>query len=73
MDRAGQKEIVRQDVDGYLWSTPDELMERTARLAADDALRARLAAGALARAEHDSECAFAERWQAIAARHALGA
>ena len=73
IDRAGQKEIVRQDVDGYLWSTPDELIARTARLAADDALRARLAAGALARAEHYSERAFAERWQAIAARHALGA
>ena len=71
IDRAGQKEIVRQDVDGYRWSTPDELIERTARLAADDGLRARLSASARARAEDYSERAFAERWRAIAARHEL--
>ena len=30
IDRAGQKEIVREGVDGFRWSTPDELVGRTA-------------------------------------------
>jgi glycosyltransferase involved in cell wall biosynthesis len=43
IDRAGQKEIVREGVDGYRWSTPEQLLERTAQLAGDEALRGRLA------------------------------
>ena len=71
IDRAGQKEIVRQGVDGFRWSSPQELVGLTARLAADEALRARLSASATARAQLYGEPAFAERWRAIATRHEL--
>ncbi|MDQ1712536.1 MAG: hypothetical protein QOE45_1986 [Frankiaceae bacterium] len=67
IDRAGQREIVRDGVDGYRWSTPAELGERTERIAGDDALRARLAASAVERANAFSEEAFAKRWREIAA------
>jgi glycosyltransferase involved in cell wall biosynthesis len=67
IDRAGQKEIVRDGVDGFRWSTPEELAERTRRVAHDDALRARLAASAMARAKDFSEDAFAARWREISA------
>jgi glycosyltransferase involved in cell wall biosynthesis len=66
IDRAGQKEIVRDGVDGYRWSTPAELQQRTVELAADAALRARLAASAVTRAADFSEHAFEERWKDIA-------
>jgi glycosyltransferase involved in cell wall biosynthesis len=66
IDRAGQREIVREGVDGYRWSAPDELADRTLRVATDDALRARLAAAAVERASDFSEEAFAKRWREIA-------
>jgi glycosyltransferase involved in cell wall biosynthesis len=66
IDRAGQREIVRDGVDGYRWATPEELAERTVRVATDDALRARLAASAVQRAGDFSEEAFAKRWREIA-------
>jgi glycosyltransferase involved in cell wall biosynthesis len=65
IDKAGQKEIVRQEVDGFRWSTPDELLARTAQLAGDEQLRARLSASARERAQVYSEDAFAERWHGI--------
>ena len=65
IDRAGQKEIVREGVDGYRWSTPDEVVARTAEVGADESLRARLAASATARAQDYSEDAFRARWWAI--------
>lgn len=68
IDRAGQREIVRDGVDGYRWRTLDELADRTLRVAADDALRARLANAAVLRAAEYSEEAFATRWRAIASR-----
>lgn len=71
IDRAGQKEIVREGVDGFRWSTPEELLAHTALLAADEPLRARLAAGAVARAAEFGEDAFRERWTAIRAQHDL--
>ena len=71
IDRAGQKEIVREGLDGYRWSTPDELLDRTARLARDEPLRARLAATARERAGAFDEDAFAARWREIAARSSL--
>ncbi len=71
IDMAGQKEIVREGVDGYRWSTPEQLVERTAQVAADGELRARLAASAVERAQQFSETAFADRWHAIAAKHSL--
>jgi glycosyltransferase involved in cell wall biosynthesis len=71
IDRAGQKEIVRPDVDGYRWNTPAELIDATVRVGSDEALRARLAASSQARAQAFSDEAFAERWRGIAARRAL--
>lgn len=71
IDRAGQKEIVRENVDGFRWSTPEELLSRTAEVAGDEALRARLAGAAVARAQEYSEDAFAERWHDIVAKHGL--
>jgi glycosyltransferase involved in cell wall biosynthesis len=66
IDRAGQREIVRHDVDGYRWSTPAELGELTERVAHDETLRARLAASAVQRATDFSEEAFEKRWHEIA-------
>ncbi|MBC7375523.1 MAG: glycosyltransferase, partial [Frankiales bacterium] len=66
IDKAGQKEIVREGVDGFRWTTPDQLIELTARIAGDPALRDRLSASATVRAEDYSEQAFADRWHAIA-------
>ena len=71
IDRAGQKEIVREGVDGFRWSTPEQLVAQTARLAADEPLRARLAASGVERAQGYSEAAFAERWHEIAAKRGL--
>jgi glycosyltransferase involved in cell wall biosynthesis len=66
IDRAGQREIVREGVDGFRWSTPERLAERTAAVAADETLRARLAASAIERAQRYSDEAFALRWREIA-------
>jgi glycosyltransferase involved in cell wall biosynthesis len=71
IDRAGQKEIVREGIDGFRWSTPDELVDRTAQLAGNEELRAALAASAVTRAQAFSEDAFADRWHAIVAKHKL--
>ena len=66
IDRAGQKEIVRDGVDGFRWATPEQWAERTVRVATDEALRARLAASAVERATEFSEEAFVKRWHEIA-------
>jgi glycosyltransferase involved in cell wall biosynthesis len=66
IDRAGQREIVRDGVDGFRWSTPDELGRRTEQVAHDETLRARLATSAVQRANDFSEEAFAKRWREIA-------
>jgi glycosyltransferase involved in cell wall biosynthesis len=71
IDRAGQKEIVREGVDGFRWSTPEELVDRTVLVAGDEELRATLARSASARAQAFSEEAFADRWHAIVRAHAL--
>jgi glycosyltransferase involved in cell wall biosynthesis len=70
LDKAGHREIVRDGVDGYRWSTLAELGSATRRLAADPGLRERLAASAVERARTFSEEAFAARWRAI--ERALG-
>ncbi|MGZ4437223.1 MAG: glycosyltransferase [Nocardioidaceae bacterium] len=62
---AGQKEIVRDGVDGFLFTTLQQLQERSALLAKDEALRSKLAAAATVRAGTFSEHAFAERWSAL--------
>lgn len=66
IDRAGQREIVREGVDGFRWSTREQWADATVRVATDDALRARLAASAVERAGDFSEEAFAKRWREIA-------
>jgi len=71
IDKAGQRETVRQAVDGYRWSTLEELEARTRELVADPRLRERLAASAIDRAQQFSEEAFAARWRSIAARLGL--
>jgi glycosyltransferase involved in cell wall biosynthesis len=73
IDKAGQREIVRDDIDGFRWSTPAQLAERTCQIANDEALRKRLAAAATQRAQQYSDEAFALRWRDIAgARDLLG-
>jgi glycosyltransferase involved in cell wall biosynthesis len=71
IDKAGQREIVRQGVDGYRWETIAELEARTRELIGDSELRERLAAAAAQRAEEFSEDAFADRWHAIAQKLGL--
>lgn len=71
IDRAGQKEIVRDGVDGFRWSTPAQLIARTVEIAGDETLRARLSASSVERAQAFSEDAFADRWHEIAAKHSL--
>jgi glycosyltransferase involved in cell wall biosynthesis len=71
IDRAGQREIVRDGVDGFRWSTADELAGRTLRVAGDEELRARLAASAVQRAREYSDAAFADRWRDIVDRRGL--
>jgi glycosyltransferase involved in cell wall biosynthesis len=71
IDRAGQKEIVRENVDGFRWTTPSQLLQRTAEIAADEHLRARLSSAATVRAQEYSEDAFADRWHDIVDKHRL--
>jgi len=72
IDKAGQREIVRHGTDGYRWTTLAELEALTRMVAGDEALRARLAAGAVERAATFSEEAFAARWREIAAGLGIG-
>ncbi|HVA61290.1 MAG TPA: glycosyltransferase [Mycobacteriales bacterium] len=67
IDRAGQREIVRDGVEGYRWTTAGELAARTLEVAGDPVAQRRLARAARIRAEEFSEEAFAARWRAIAA------
>ena len=71
IDKAGQKEIVRDGVDGYRWTTLDQLIQRTLDVAGDDALRARLAASARRRAQLYSDAAFADNVLNLVKRHDL--
>ncbi|MCA1713192.1 MAG: glycosyltransferase [Actinobacteria bacterium] len=71
IDRAGQKEIVREGVDGFRWSTPESLLDATVRLAEDEKLRGRLSVSAVERAQAFSEDAFADRWHGIVEKHKL--
>jgi len=73
IDKAGQREIVRDGVDGFRWSTQSQLAERTCQVASDEALRSRLAESAIQRAQQYSDEAFALRWHDIAgSRDLLG-
>lgn len=72
IDSAGQREIVRDGVDGFRWSSVDVLHDRTVEIARDEQLRTRLSSAARERAESFSEPRFAERWRSIAERHGMG-
>lgn len=67
IDRAGQREIVREGVDGYRFADVEEMLDRTVAVGTDEALRARLAAAATERARAYDEDAFRARWRAIVA------
>jgi hypothetical protein len=71
IDRAGQREIVRDGVDGFRWADPQQLRIRTIQVATDEALRERLSASAVPRAQIFSDDAFALRWEALAAKYSL--
>ena len=71
IDKAGQREIITSGVDGYRWSTPQELKSQTERVAGDEELRSRLSAAAILRSTSFSDEAFAGRWRQIAAEHGL--
>lgn len=71
IDRAGQREIVRDGIDGYRWETADQAVAMTAEVAANPALRNRLAASSMARARDFSDQAFADRWREICAERSL--
>lgn len=46
IDAGGQKEIVKEGENGYLWSTQDEFIKKTVRVAKDDALLKKLSENA---------------------------
>lgn len=71
IDRAGHREIVRDGVDGFRWQDEADLLRSTALVATDDALRARLAASATARAQEFGADRFARSWAEIVAARDL--
>ncbi|AEH08553.1 glycosyltransferase [Candidatus Frankia meridionalis] len=71
IDSAGQREIVRHGLDGFRWTSPQQLASFSRRLATEDGMRRRLAASAIARAQEYSDTAFATRWRDTATRHHL--
>jgi glycosyltransferase involved in cell wall biosynthesis len=71
IDRAGQREIVREGVHGFRWSTPAELIGKTLLVVGDPQLQQRLSKAAVARAAEFSDEAFAERWHEIVRAHGL--
>jgi glycosyltransferase involved in cell wall biosynthesis len=60
----GQPEVVRDGVDGYLWTELDQLRARTLELTAGAALRERLALAARESSRRFSRAAFRERMAA---------
>jgi glycosyltransferase involved in cell wall biosynthesis len=71
IDRAGQREIVRQGIDGFRWQTVRELAERTIQVVIDEPLRARMSASSVARARMYSDTAFAARLTELIERYDL--
>jgi glycosyltransferase involved in cell wall biosynthesis len=71
IDKAGQREIVRDGEHGFRWLTPEELADRTLQVAGDPELRARMSAASVQRAQQYSDEAFARRWRDVVAAHDL--
>ena len=61
----GQLEIVSDGVNGLTWRTPEELIEKTAMLAADTKKYAGLSRAAVSRAEAFSEAHFTRAFDAL--------
>jgi glycosyltransferase involved in cell wall biosynthesis len=68
IDRAGQREIFTNGVDGYRWSTRIDLITATIRLVGDHRLLAQMSTHAKRRAEDFSEKAFRRRLKAVISR-----
>ena len=43
INKGGQKEIVEDNINGFLWETEDELKQKTKRLMIDEKLREQMA------------------------------
>ncbi|MDQ6659116.1 MAG: glycosyltransferase [Actinomycetota bacterium] len=71
IDRAGQREIVRDGIDGYRWETVDQAVAMTAQVAKDPTLRQRFASSSMAHARDFSDQAFADQWREICASRSL--
>jgi glycosyltransferase involved in cell wall biosynthesis len=71
IDRAGQREIVRQGLDGFRWSSAEQLRIRTVQVATEAGLRERMSASSQERVRQFSEHAFAARWAELAAEYRL--
>jgi glycosyltransferase involved in cell wall biosynthesis len=71
IDRAGQREIVRDGVDGFRWDSDPQWRIRTVQVATDEKLRARLSASAIERVQQFSDDAFALRWAELAKTYDL--
>lgn len=64
-DGGGQREIVRDGVDGYLWKTLDELAAKTSAVAENRRLWEEMAAKAVKRSDDFSKDVFRERLQTV--------
>jgi glycosyltransferase involved in cell wall biosynthesis len=65
INRGGQPEIVRNNVDGFLWNTMEELKEYTSILAKDQSLWERLSESSIERSKEFSITKFTERAKQI--------
>jgi glycosyltransferase involved in cell wall biosynthesis len=64
-DGGGQREIVSDGVDGYLWRTFDELIAKTVVIAGDERLREEMAGRALSRSNDFTGDLFKQRLMAV--------
>ncbi|MDQ2846945.1 MAG: glycosyltransferase [Actinomycetota bacterium] len=71
IDRAGQREIVRDGIDGYRWESLEQAVALTAKVARDPVLREKFARSSMTRARDFSDRAFADRWRAICQERGL--
>jgi glycosyltransferase involved in cell wall biosynthesis len=66
IDQAGQREIVTNGVDGFLWSDSKQWKEQTVRLAEDASTLRKFSTVAVRKADEFSERSFVRRWSQIA-------
>ena len=67
VNKGGQPEIVEHGVSGFLWNTPEECQEYTARLMIDDALLQTMSRAARDRAQRFSCAAYLNRFRSLLA------